>query len=278
MLNSTERIVLDLETKKSFEQVEGRNPELLGVSVVGIYSYKDEQFKVFPEKDIKLLLPYLERAGLVIGFNIKKFDYPVLKPYLDFDFSHLNSLDIFEEIQNYLGFRLSLNSIAKATLEIGKIGTGLDALKYFRHGEMDKLIEYCQHDVFVTREVYEYGRKHGHLLYFRGTGLETIPVSWGEGQTVDQLLKQAFAQRRTLEIEYSSPRNNAGQKQTRQIDIYSFDLGTIIAYCHLRKAIRTFKTRRILSAKLTENNYKIPADFKPQEFRAKYSFNPTRTD
>lgn len=270
--NIDDKIVLDLETKKSFDEVGRENLRLLGISVAGIYSYKDNEFKIFPEKDVTKLLSYLQQAELVIGFNIKQFDYPVLQPYLDFDLKSLHTLDIFEEVQNYLGFRLGLNSIARATLEIGKIGSGLDALKYFRQGEMDKLAQYCQHDVFITREIYEYGRKHGHLLYYRGTGLETIPIGWAECQTVDKILRVGFDQRKTLEIEYSTPANNAGQRHSREIDIYSFNLGRVIAYCHLRKDMRTFNIRRILSAKLTENRYKIPTDFNLQEFKAKQKF------
>jgi len=253
-----EKIVLDLETKKGFNEVEGRKLELLGVSVAGIYSYKDDEFKIFAEKDIKLLLPYLKQAELVIGFSIKGFDYPVLQPYLDFDLKSLNTLDILEQIRNTLGFRLGLDSIAQATLETGKIGSGLDALRYFRQGEMGKLAQYCQHDVFITREVYEYGRRHGHLVYRRGLRLETIPISWAEGKSVDLTLKEAFEKRKTVEIEYSSAGNNAGRRGFRQIDIYNFDLGRIIAYCHLRKELRTFNIRRILSARLTEDKYEIP--------------------
>ncbi|MBL7085015.1 MAG: ribonuclease H-like domain-containing protein [Candidatus Omnitrophica bacterium] len=285
--NKPERIVLDLETKKSFAEVGRQNLQLLGVSLAGIYSYREDKFRTFEEKDLKQLLPYLQQAELVIGFNIKKFDFPVLQPYLDLDLKQLKVLDILEEIHNSLGFRLSLDSIAKATLEIGKKGTGLDALKYFRQGQINKLKEYCQHDVFVTREIYEYGRRHGHLLYFRGTAFEAIPASWAEYQTIKQLLREAFDKRKTLEIEYSSPSNNAGQRHCRQIDIYDFDLGKIIAYCHLRGAMRTFNLRRVLSigidppipfkggvlsAKLTENKYEIPADFNLQEFKARQKF------
>lgn len=260
MQEKREKLVLDLETKKSFDEVKGRSLELLEVSVVGIYSYKKDEFKTFLEKDIKLLLPYLEEAELVIGFNTKAFDYPVLQPYLDFDLKTLKSLDIFEEVRNRLGFRLSLNNIAQATLGIGKIGSGLDALKYFRQGEIDKLKTYCQQDVFVTRELYEYGRKHGNLLYRRGLRLETIPASWSESKSIDQIMHEAFNERRTVEIDYSSGFNAAG-KLTRKIDIYEFEFGRIIAYCHLRKDLRTFNMRRILSAKLTQQQYEIPPSF-----------------
>ncbi len=272
MPGAGERIVLDLETKKGFDEVEGRNLELLGISVVAIYSYQENEFKVFWEKEIKLLLPYLERAKLVIGFNIKRFDFPVLQPYLDLDLKRLECLDILEEVQKSLGMRISLNSIARATLAVGKIGSGLDALKYFRQGQMDKLAEYCRHDVLITRQIYEYGCRHGHLLYYRGLALETIPIAFAECQTVIQTLREAFNQRRTLEIEYSSPSSNFGQRHKRKIDIYDFDLGRIVAYCHLRKQLRTFNIRRILSASLTGGKYKIPAHFNLQEFKAKQKF------
>jgi len=261
MPNIAEKIVLDLETKKGFDEVQGRRPELLGISVAGIYSYKNDQFKVIAEKDIEQLLPYLQQAELVIGFNIKRFDFVVLQPYLSFDLSRLRCLDMLEEVQKTLGFRIGLNSIAQATLEIGKAGSGLDALKYFRQGNFAKLSEYCQHDVFITREIYEYGRKHSHLLYQRGLRLERIPVAWGDTQGVDQLLQEAFNRRATLEIEYSSSAANNNRRHSRKIDIYHFDLGRVIAYCHLRKEMRTFNIRRILSAKLTENTYDIPANF-----------------
>ena len=39
-----ERLVLDLETQREFSEVEGRKPELLGVSVVRVYSYEQNRF------------------------------------------------------------------------------------------------------------------------------------------------------------------------------------------------------------------------------------------
>lgn len=176
----TEQIVLDLETKKGFNEVAGRDVSLLGVSVAVIYSYREAQFRTFWEQELEQLLPYLQQAELIIGFNIKKFDFPVLQPYLNIDFTPLNTLDIFEEVECHLGFRLGLNSLAQTTLKTGKSGTGLDALKYYRQGELEKLAQYCRQDVLVTRDLYEYGRTHGHLLFQRKGDIETIPVRWGE--------------------------------------------------------------------------------------------------
>jgi DEAD/DEAH box helicase domain-containing protein len=81
------------------------------------------------------------------------------------DLKTLPTFDILEDIYNRLGFRLSLDHLAKETLNRGKTADGLQAVEWFRNGEMDKLTEYCRQDVRVTRDLFEYGLKNGHLIY-----------------------------------------------------------------------------------------------------------------
>ncbi|MBI1823983.1 MAG: ribonuclease H-like domain-containing protein [Nitrospirae bacterium] len=173
-------LVLDLETQKSFEEVNGRNFRDLLVSVVGLYSYQKNVFECYVENEVHLLLPMLESADLVIGFNTKRFDYLVLEPYFKKSLDHLRSLDILEEVQKTLGHRLSLDTLAKATLNQSKIGEGLDAIRYFRSGEIDKLKKYCLEDVRLTRDLYEYGKKNGKLYYSdrSGKGILSFSVKW----------------------------------------------------------------------------------------------------
>ena len=76
-------LVLDLETQKSFDEVGGReNLHRLRFSVVGLYSYDQDRFRTFTEWDTPSLRGLLEDASLIIGFNLKRFDYPVLEPYM----------------------------------------------------------------------------------------------------------------------------------------------------------------------------------------------------
>ena len=76
-----ERLVLDLETQRDFNEVEGRKLELLGVSVVGVYSYQENRYDAYLEADLSTTLaPRLQAAELLIGFNIRRFDPPVLQP------------------------------------------------------------------------------------------------------------------------------------------------------------------------------------------------------
>src|SRR3990167_1164620 len=157
-----ERLVLDLETQREFSEVEGRKPELLGVSLVGVYSYEEDRYDTYLEADLASKLgPRLQAAELLIGFNIRRFDLPVLQPYLPYSVSTLPVLDIMEEVVKNLGHRLSLESLAQATLGRGKSGSGLDALKWFKEGKLDLIAKYCLDDVKLTKELYDYGKEIG---------------------------------------------------------------------------------------------------------------------
>jgi DEAD/DEAH box helicase domain-containing protein len=185
-------IVLDLETQKSFEEVGGRDHlDRLLVSVVGVYSYERDQFLTYTEPELFHLFSVLESARLIVGFNIKRFDYKVLQPYHHRSLEQLPTLDILEEVVKILGHRLRLETLAQATLGRGKTGTGLDALRYFQQGELERLKAYCLEDVRVTRDLYEYGKLHKKLLYYDrpGENILTLPVQWEDPLPVQDTLQ-----------------------------------------------------------------------------------------
>ena len=172
-----EKLVLDLETQREFNEVEGRKPERLGVSVAGVYSYADDRYEAYLEPDLATkLAPRLQSAELIIGFNIRRFDMPVLQPYLSFPVATLPLLDIMEEVVKNLGHRLSLEAIAQATLGRGKSGSGLDALRWFKEGRFDLITKYCLDDVKLPKEVYEYGKEHGRLFATSRFGPEKLQI------------------------------------------------------------------------------------------------------
>ena len=174
------RIVLDLETQKTFQEIGGRQVHLLKISVVGVYSYAEDKYMTFEEKEIYDLEEILKSVELVIGFNIKRFDFLVLEPYLSIPARKLPALDIMEEITRIAGHRVSLDSVAQATLGMKKSGSGLEAVRLFREGKMEVLKRYCLDDVRITRKVYEYGQKHGELSFASryGSGQYSVPVDW----------------------------------------------------------------------------------------------------
>ena len=173
-------LVLDLETKKSFDDVGGRtNFHLLEVSLFGVYDYGKDAYVTFLEHELAALEKLLGQADRVIGFNIKNFDYAVLQPHVSLNLKALKTLDILEEVARALGHRVSLDSIASQTLKERKTGDGLKALRLYKEGKMKELAEYCLQDVKLTRDVYEYGAVHGKLFFEGRYGPPgEVPVSW----------------------------------------------------------------------------------------------------
>lgn len=185
------QIVLDLETQKTFDEVGGgRNLEALGVTVVGVYSYGSGDYRAYIESEMGELEQLLSNSSRVIGFNIKRFDFPVLQPYLKhIKISEVASLDILEDLEKTLGHRVSLQSVASATLNVGKSGSGLDAIRYYRAGEWEKLKKYCLDDVRLTKDVYEFGKRFGYVHYLSKDGSTKLSarVSWKDPEPPSNL-------------------------------------------------------------------------------------------
>src|SRR3989344_607180 len=160
------KIVLDLETQKEFAEVGGRHANhKLRVSVCGVYSYQDDQYQCFEEKDLAKLGEILQKTDLVIGYNIKQFDFAVLAPYFQFSMDTVPALDILVEIEKVLGHRIRLEAVAQATIGEGKTGSGLAAIDLWRKGQIEELKSYCLNDVKLTKEVYEYALANRKLLF-----------------------------------------------------------------------------------------------------------------
>lgn len=173
--------VLDLETQRGFEEVGGRhNLTALGVSLVGLYDYAQEKYEAFEEAELARLETLLSHASRIIGFNIRRFDFPVLQPYCkNLRLADLPAFDILEEVEKKVGHRVSLESVTQATLGEGKSGSGMDAIRYYRSGETEALKKYCLDDVRLTKEIYEFGKKFGKIRFAsREGGKIEIPVTW----------------------------------------------------------------------------------------------------
>jgi len=159
-----DRIVLDIETKNSFEDVGGRdNLKDLQISVVGVYSYDDDKYFAFDEHELEKLGELLKRTQLIITFAGERFDIPVMEKYFDFNIRSIDHFDLLEKIEKNLGRRIGLGILAEANLGIGKSSHGMEAIEMYKRGEMQKLKDYCLQDVKVTKELYELLKKQGYL-------------------------------------------------------------------------------------------------------------------
>jgi len=163
-------IVLDIETRNTFQDVGAYNPSLLQISLIGCYFYETDTFETFLEEDLPKLWPRLERSDRVIGYNLFGFDYPCMQSYYTGDLKKIPTVDILLEIEKRIGFRVKLDDVAHATLGVGKSGSGLMAVEYWRKGEIDKLRDYCLQDVRVTRDVYEKALSEQKIYFFDRLG------------------------------------------------------------------------------------------------------------
>jgi len=173
-------VYFDLETQKLFEDVGGRDASKLLLACGVTYSTSKNDFTIYWEKDAAALVAELKSADKVIGFNIRNFDYQVLQPYVPQEnFRSFRSVDMLDDIFRTLGFRISLDSLARACLGAMKTADGVQSVEWFRAGELDKVAEYCKADVDITRRVYEFGRYNGFVYYHSKLGSKLkATVNW----------------------------------------------------------------------------------------------------
>jgi DEAD/DEAH box helicase domain-containing protein len=172
--------VIDIETRFSADEVGGwHRADRMGVSIACVWDSGSGTMEDFEQDDMDALVARLREFDLVIGFNHVKFDYAVLGGLHPFNFRGLPSLDLLAEINTRLGYRLKLDTVAQATLDVGKSADGLMALKWWKEGRLDLITQYCRKDVEVTRDVYLFGREHGHIFFTNKAGQKVkLPVDW----------------------------------------------------------------------------------------------------
>ena len=166
-------IVFDIETQNFFTdpEVGWNNFDALKISVVGLYSYKRDQYFCFKENEMEALAAFFRSAGRLVGFSMNRYDIPVLHRYFQgladragLDLWGKERVDLLSEIEMATGERISLDRVALANLGTGKTGHGSEAIELYRKGEIEALKEYCLVDVKLTKDLYDIYRTKGEFL------------------------------------------------------------------------------------------------------------------
>lgn len=173
-------MVLDVETRRSAAEVGGwSRADRMGVSVAVLYDSQGDGFIEYEQDALPDLFARLREADLVIGFNSSRFDYAVLQPFAGYDLRSLPTLDMLVEVKKRLSYRVSLDNLARATLNAPKSADGLQALQWWKEGNLAAIAEYCRKDVEITRDVYLFGHREGYLLFTNKAGQAVrIAVEW----------------------------------------------------------------------------------------------------
>jgi len=158
--------VFDLETIRSADEVGGWNKaERMGVSVAVLFDSTLGDCVTYLEHEVDRLVEHMQQLELVVGFNNKRFDNRVLAGYTSMDLNKIPTLDLLEEVHGYLGYRLSLNSLAENTLGSEKSADGLQALQWYKEGRIDLIQKYCKKDVEITRDLFLFALTEGYLVF-----------------------------------------------------------------------------------------------------------------
>jgi len=159
------KITFDIETRNIFADVNSTESTALDLSVICIHDSKTDEYSSYLQEDLPKLWPILEQADMFITFNGDHFDIPLLNKYYSGDLTKIKSLDLLVEVRNSIGRRIKLDTIAEATLGTHKSGHGLQAVEWWKTGEIDKIVKYCIEDVKITKQLYDYALANGKLKY-----------------------------------------------------------------------------------------------------------------
>lgn len=178
---SLDHIVVDVEIQKTIEETPGGwdSTEKLGVSVAVVYEFLSDRFRVYghtPEELIALRERLL-RADRISGYNIWRFDFPVI-----WQIPGRQRVEVLQEKTNDLLIRIwkslgldennfseapkgwGLDVVAKGTLGVGKIAHGSLAPKWFQEGKWGQLVDYCIDDVTLERDLALFIDRYGFIV------------------------------------------------------------------------------------------------------------------
>ncbi len=178
-------VVFDLETQNYFSDVGSNDPVGLDISVACFYDSETDKYTALSVDELSAAWPIIEHADALVGYNSNHFDIPLLNKYYPGDLKSIKSIDILESIKNSLGRRLRLDSVAEATVGTKKSADGLQAVRWWREGKIDEVKKYCTQDVKVTKKVFDYALKHGHVKFKDGSRKREIPLDTSTWLTKD---------------------------------------------------------------------------------------------
>lgn len=169
-------VVFDLETQNTFDDVGAYDPAALDISIACAYDSATDSYLTVMHDELEKLWPMFEHADALVGYNSNHFDIPLLNKYYPGNLGQIRSIDLLESIRTSIGKRLRLDSVAEATLGTKKSGHGLDAIRWWREGNLTKLKKYCQKDVEITKRLFEYALEKKELQYKDGRTKRVIPI------------------------------------------------------------------------------------------------------
>lgn len=187
-------LVVDVEILKSVGDggLTWDDTDKLGVACAVVYDMQADRFEVYEERDVPRLRDRLLVADRISGYNIWKFDFPVifglpgrerveeLRSRTDDVLARIwraAGLDPHSFAATHKGY--GLGQVAPLTVGRGKIGFGGDAPKWWANGDRGRTLTYCLDDVALERDLVEFIDRFGYVN--TPTGRLVVPQDWTKG-------------------------------------------------------------------------------------------------
>lgn len=140
----------------------------MGVAVVSVYDYETDKVLSYVcdpgvQNEIQVLKQVMTQRETIVGFNIIKFDNPLLRAH-GVDIQDGVCYDILKQLWFASGLSevynprthggYNLDAVIRANFgDDGKMMSGADAPYLWQDGEHQKVIDYCEDDVRLTTKL-----------------------------------------------------------------------------------------------------------------------------
>ena len=183
-------LALDIETTNYSHEIGGwdKTP-LFEPSVVAtwdgdqgtIYCKKTEELKGHLPDNVTIkklhprtlgedLMSHIEKGGMLLGHNIRRFDLPILKDSLDCwtasDILFKGADTIFDTsivLRSVMGHAIPLSDCVKHTLGRDKLMSSHDAPLEWRKGQYGSVAKYCLDDAKLVHDLWAHGKNEGFI-------------------------------------------------------------------------------------------------------------------
>lgn len=163
-------VVFDLETKQpcGTKEVPWGAWSAMGISVGVAFDYKTMDYKIFMEDNLQELRSLLAGSDLIVGFNIKGFDLPLIAAHTHpvEKNPNLEIYDMLFKSRESLGWKegdkfpngLRLDNHLEETFGKSNMKTedGADAPIFWQQKKFGRLVSYCLADVKREKMLFEH--------------------------------------------------------------------------------------------------------------------------
>jgi DEAD/DEAH box helicase domain-containing protein len=188
-----DHVVVDVEIAHTIEETPGGwdATNELGLAVACLWEYRTSRMRVYGPLELTTLQDRLLAADRISGYNIWKFDFPVIWGFSQAEWSAVANFtgsgmgatrytlstktdDLLRRIWKALGLSpdefsnshkgWGLDAVAGSTLGYRKIGYGGDAPKWYQAGQIQRVANYCADDVALERDLTDFVDRYGYVV------------------------------------------------------------------------------------------------------------------